>query len=617
MTMASITFGKVPMATALLLSIGTAALAEDKVKSIRGFVYPHKASNVRMEEKFRAIAKQEIAEKGRVPYPAEYKVAYTDKNPLRGQILKVQTPVYGAEAITLIKENPQIIIIDLRMPIEYEDEHIPGAINVPFVQPNAGFVRSLAQLDSAKMTLIYCDMGKNTSKARLGFGGFNFKKLYAMRDGIRGWLAAGGRTVGPKKGPSHALDAIPPLVDLKLEPTPQAKSARDVSDGPFMPIPVSNDFAFTTDFAFDGHGYVTSGIITFLIRKRADVVANPFRIIPDARYPREHIKDLTGTRVFDADGTCREHVRYRADGTILRPKRGVRGYPSYVKYIRPFETKDEHAAREERKRNKGLSEEEAKKLRIAKMHWADYGIVGIHTDIYNNIWCTCLKGRTTKKESSLGLITGDESFLVLLEGGELETPYNLVHDAQRSLLFYCEPLKNQVWVLPVDRYGKNIGKPKTIIQMEDSEPWALALDEFGNLYVSAEPNVLRYETDNEGNVVGRGVKLNKEPIERAHAIHFGHGPGFSDTSLYVISTPRIWKIVADPLTGYVTGSYREDGSVTRQLENVRGFMSEFVRLDLGVRGAPETMVKAKQIAPDPYPDGTVEKIEDKRKKSAF
>jgi len=84
-----------------------------------------------------------------------------------------------------------------------------------------------------------------------------------------------------------------------------------------------------------------------------------------------------------------------------------------------------------------------------------------------------------------------------------------------------------------------------------------------------------------------------------------------------MSTPETWQLVADALTGYVLGTLRAEGTVSRQLENVPALMSPLVRLDLGVRGAPETLFRIERFAPDNYPEGLVETIEAKRKKTAF
>jgi hypothetical protein len=112
---------------------------------------------------------------------------------------------------------------------------------------------------------------------------------------------------------------------------------------------------------------------------------------------------------------------------------------------------------------------------------------------------------------------------------------------------------------------------------------------------------LRLRLDATGQLVGDPVKLNQTAIERAHQLHFGLGPGFHERSLYVMSTPLRWDLLADVLSGYVNGTYRLDGSVSRQLNCTPALMSPLVRLDLGVRGAPETQVVIPKAAPESTP----------------
>jgi len=585
----------------------TLALLASPLLLFAQYVVPEKASHQESLEKHREAQKADREAHGPVPYPPGYRVAFADKSPQRENSLANQTPLLGSEALGLPEEFEDLLIVDLRTEEEFEDEHLPGAINVPFAQPHQGFIRDLAELDASRPTLLYCDTGSYTAKARLGFGVFGFEKLYPLRDGLRGWKEAGGSTVGPRNGPAFALDTIPPLVIPEVAPTEPAESLDQVADGPFPMIPVSNDFALACDFAFDGHGYVTSSILTFLLRKRADVVGEPFRTIPDPRYPKEHIKNWNGIRLFHGDIGGRDQIRYRADGTLLRPFFPARGKPSVVRALH-------HEVRERRGEEKVVIEKEEL--------WPGEGFFGVHTDQFNNIWFSRYERWTRDPDtretrpSALVLINARDEKITLLEGGPLEMPFGLVHDAQRNLLFFTEPLKKEIWALPVDRHGGNIGEPHLVARLE-AEPWCLALDEFGQLYTAAEPNILRFRLDDAGKVIGSPTVMNAEPIPRAHAVHFGHGPGFHERSLYVMSTPETWQLVADALTGYVLGSLRADGSVSRQLENVRSLMSPLVRLDLGVRGAPETCVRIERLAPDNYPDGYVESIEEKRVKTAF
>ena len=113
---------------------------------------------------------------------------------------ETQTPIIEnitpERALTLIqnnRDNPDFIIIDVRTPQEFAQEHIEGAINLDYYSED--FREQLNELDKNKTYLVYCRTG-NRSKAavdlmkELGFG-----QIYNISDGIIDWKAEGLPTV--------------------------------------------------------------------------------------------------------------------------------------------------------------------------------------------------------------------------------------------------------------------------------------------------------------------------------------------------------------------------------------------------------------------------------------
>ena len=92
-----------------------------------------------------------------------------------------------AEAKALIEEKPDMVILDVRTPSEYNDGHLEGAINIP-VDSLAG---SLDELSEDDELLVYCRTGNRSARAVgiLEDGGFT--KIFHMDEGITGWLDAG------------------------------------------------------------------------------------------------------------------------------------------------------------------------------------------------------------------------------------------------------------------------------------------------------------------------------------------------------------------------------------------------------------------------------------------
>lgn len=95
-----------------------------------------------------------------------------------------------------IKEGKNIIIIDARKTIAYEEEHIPGAINFPHRDMNEDSVKTL---DKNAEYVTYCDgIGCNASTK----GAYNLAKLgFKVRELIGGldwWKRDGYTTEGIK-----------------------------------------------------------------------------------------------------------------------------------------------------------------------------------------------------------------------------------------------------------------------------------------------------------------------------------------------------------------------------------------------------------------------------------
>ena len=105
------------------------------------------------------------------------------------QIVETITP---QEAFTLIQDNqnnPDFVIIDVRTPKEFADEHIEDAINIDYRSET--FRGELNKLDKNKTYLIYCRSGGRSGSALDIMEELNFREVYNMLGGINEWKAAG------------------------------------------------------------------------------------------------------------------------------------------------------------------------------------------------------------------------------------------------------------------------------------------------------------------------------------------------------------------------------------------------------------------------------------------
>ena len=100
------------------------------------------------------------------------------------------------EAFTLIqnnKNNPDFVIIDVRTPEEFTEEHIEDAINIDFYSET--FADVLNILDKNKTYLVYCRSGRRSRNALDIMEELNVREAYNMSGGIIEWKAEGLPTI--------------------------------------------------------------------------------------------------------------------------------------------------------------------------------------------------------------------------------------------------------------------------------------------------------------------------------------------------------------------------------------------------------------------------------------
>lgn len=77
------------------------------------------------------------------------------------------------------------VILDVRSPQEYQEGHIPGAVNINIQDPD--FMDKLDELATDKTYLVYCRSGVRSAKACHMMGSQGFEHLYNLDGGILEW----------------------------------------------------------------------------------------------------------------------------------------------------------------------------------------------------------------------------------------------------------------------------------------------------------------------------------------------------------------------------------------------------------------------------------------------
>ncbi|MDX1624729.1 MAG: rhodanese-like domain-containing protein [Gemmatimonadota bacterium] len=95
-------------------------------------------------------------------------------------------------------EGEEFVLVDARDPVQFAQEHLPGAINVPYVDIRAG--GNLPPKDAT--IVVYCsDVECPISRyAYRSLEALGYSRVYDMRAGLQGWKAEGFPTVIGEEG---------------------------------------------------------------------------------------------------------------------------------------------------------------------------------------------------------------------------------------------------------------------------------------------------------------------------------------------------------------------------------------------------------------------------------
>ena len=94
------------------------------------------------------------------------------------------------EAVTMMAEETDYIILDVRTPEEFAEKHIPNAINVPNENIGNDDIPELPNKD--QMILVYCRSGNRSKQASEKLVKLGYTNIYEF-GGINDWT---GETVG-------------------------------------------------------------------------------------------------------------------------------------------------------------------------------------------------------------------------------------------------------------------------------------------------------------------------------------------------------------------------------------------------------------------------------------
>ena len=95
------------------------------------------------------------------------------------------TNMKAVEAAKILKDNPKAVVLDIRTPAEFNEGHIPNAVNIDYKADS--FESELEKLDRDGTYVMHCRSGRRSANSFETFKKLGFKNIIHMDDGILGW----------------------------------------------------------------------------------------------------------------------------------------------------------------------------------------------------------------------------------------------------------------------------------------------------------------------------------------------------------------------------------------------------------------------------------------------
>lgn len=100
------------------------------------------------------------------------------------ETMNTYTQISMEQAITMMEEEKDYIILDVRTPEEFAEKHIPNAINVP--NETIGTEEISEFPDKEQLILVYCRSGNRSKQASEKLVALGYNNVYEF-GGINSW----------------------------------------------------------------------------------------------------------------------------------------------------------------------------------------------------------------------------------------------------------------------------------------------------------------------------------------------------------------------------------------------------------------------------------------------
>ncbi|WP_224489008.1 rhodanese-like domain-containing protein [Robertkochia flava] len=80
------------------------------------------------------------------------------------------------------------VLVDVRTPVEFEEGHLPGALNIDVKSEE--FINEVSGIRKNRNVLLYCRSGRRSARAAEILDSLGYKKVYNLEGGYLAWDAA-------------------------------------------------------------------------------------------------------------------------------------------------------------------------------------------------------------------------------------------------------------------------------------------------------------------------------------------------------------------------------------------------------------------------------------------
>lgn len=94
---------------------------------------------------------------------------------------------------SLLERNPDILLVDVRTPGEYENAHVPESINLPLDQVDAHLERIVS--DAGGTMVLICQSGNRAGQCHAKLAAAGLTDAVVLTGGMNAWTAAGAPVV--------------------------------------------------------------------------------------------------------------------------------------------------------------------------------------------------------------------------------------------------------------------------------------------------------------------------------------------------------------------------------------------------------------------------------------